>query len=548
MKSINGRGRAARTWVEVLEKLTLRRGLRFLTMLTWQNVLTAKSLLRTVRAWCPRCLEEQRESGEIVYEQLLWTLNTVDACFHHRTRLETTCPRCGKQIPPYAYGFRPGHCSQCRGWLGHPGSAKAAAHETEDLKYQLWVANQMGELIGEAPNQSYDPPRERLTTIVPTFIKRTAGGNTTAFADMVGIDKISIYLWLHRNYVPTTDLMLKICHRIGVSFSDIVTKEDVFSDTDLSKSRQALDQGASVIVRYDEDTLKDRLLAALEEDPPPSLQEVADRLGYTRTSSLRGRCPELTKLLTSKHRAAFPLRRKIRDSAVVKLALQRALKAELPPSVDEIARSLGYAEARSLLQFRRLYDAILIRRAEYKTKYRNGVRLKLKATMLENHPPTLKQVAKRVGYRSTAGLSALDPELSRAISMRHATYRKKQIESLHHDLQSILCEEPPLCLRATASRLGKPCDYLREKYPRECHAIVKRYARFFRKTVKERKARAKVTVRHLALDLGAKGIYPSHTQLRRASNGPIGLDCLEVTAAVNDIRRELISLKRGNRF
>src|SRR5713226_2331435 len=49
MKSLNGRGCTARDWVEIIERLTLQRGLRFLTMLTWCNVLTDQSLLRPVR-------------------------------------------------------------------------------------------------------------------------------------------------------------------------------------------------------------------------------------------------------------------------------------------------------------------------------------------------------------------------------------------------------------------------------------------------------------------------------------------------------------------
>src|SRR5229473_5313755 len=72
MKSLNGRGHTARDWVEIIERLTLQRGLRLLTMLTWRNVLTDQSLLRPVRAWCPQCLEEQSELGGVVYEHLLW--------------------------------------------------------------------------------------------------------------------------------------------------------------------------------------------------------------------------------------------------------------------------------------------------------------------------------------------------------------------------------------------------------------------------------------------------------------------------------------------
>ena len=45
--------------------LTLQTGLRSLTMLPWQDVLFARSLLAPVRRWCPDCYAEmRREHGE----------------------------------------------------------------------------------------------------------------------------------------------------------------------------------------------------------------------------------------------------------------------------------------------------------------------------------------------------------------------------------------------------------------------------------------------------------------------------------------------------
>lgn len=541
LQSISGRGPCAQRWVEVLENLTLQPKLRCLTMLIWRKVLTATP---SVRAWCSQCLQEQRDCGETVYEQLLWTLKTVNACVKHRSRLMTTCPHCGKQPRPFATEFFSGICSCCREWLVYSDTPKRPTVESEDLKYQLWIAKQMGELIAAAPSQSSEPSKDRLTKIVPKLIASTADGNVTAFAEIVGIRRITIYLWLQREYAPTTDLMLKICYRLCVSFSDILTKQGIFADTDSIGNLQTLNQSAAAaMLPHREDTLKNQLLTALQETPPPNLREVADRLGYKRTSSLRARCPELVKLLTSRHRAAFPLRRKIRDSAAVKLALQQALRTDPPPPLDEIARNLGYAESRSLQQYRTLYDAIMNRRADYREKRRNDVRLKLEAVLVEDPPRTLKQVAKSLGYKASTSITGAYPELATAIVTRHVNYRKARPENIRYALQSVLCEEPPISLRATASRLGKCCEYLHHRFPKESGAIVKRYSNFNHNTVRQRKALARTRVRQLALDLSARGLYPSHTRLRSASSGPIGLDCLEVSTALRDIRRRFASLK-----
>jgi hypothetical protein len=67
----------ARNLVEMLEGLTLRNDLRFLTLLFWADVLPKRGLLRRTRARCPACAQQWRTKGQTVYEPLLWTLQAV---------------------------------------------------------------------------------------------------------------------------------------------------------------------------------------------------------------------------------------------------------------------------------------------------------------------------------------------------------------------------------------------------------------------------------------------------------------------------------------
>lgn len=545
MKSLNGRGRTAQDWVEIIERLTLQRGLRLLTMLTWRNVLTDQSLLRPVRAWCPRCLEEQCESEEPIYEQLLWTLGTVNVCIHHQRRLETICPHCHNQALPFAYRSLPGHCSQCRGWLGHSVGEKEpnfTFSEADDFKYQLWVANQMGELIAAAPNQQSDPLRERVTEFIPNCINQITGGNVSAFARVAGLDRCVVNGWLRKQHLPTTDLFLKMCYSIGISFSNLLTK---------SKHSQTAATTTPKALGCNNDLASFTLLAALDENPPPTLQEVADRLGYKNARSLRKRCPELSKLLTTKRRASLPAvrrrsRKKAHDDAGLKLALQQALEEGLPPPLDDIAENLGYSESRPLRRkFSSLCEAIVSRRAGYFVDHRTDLRIKLEAILLEDPPPALTQVTQRLGYKVSISLSRYYPKLCRAISRRYARYRKTQFENIRHQLQAVLFEKPPPSLRVAASRSGyRPC-YLRQRFPKVCQAIVNRYAAFRKKSALERKARAKARIWQLAFDLHAEGTYPSAGQINKASKNPTGLNPSELCAVLRNVRRELGLLKSG---
>ena len=71
----------------IIENLTLQRGLHSLTMLPWMGVLSFKGLLRHEKAWCEDCLEEQHIAGKTVYEPLLWSIEVVKVCPHHKCHL-----------------------------------------------------------------------------------------------------------------------------------------------------------------------------------------------------------------------------------------------------------------------------------------------------------------------------------------------------------------------------------------------------------------------------------------------------------------------------
>lgn len=605
--ALNGLGSTARDWVEVLEELTLQRGLRFLTMLRWQNVLTERSLSRSVRAWCPYCLEEQNQSGGPIYEHLLWALNTVHVCPVHETGLEDHCRRCEKQLRPLADRSLPGYCSRCDLWLGHANHKEK--EKSVDLRYELWVANQMGGLIAAAPEIEADPPKRRVSEFVPTCINEITNGNVSTFGRLVDINKITVYSWCRQNQpVPQTDLLLKVCYRIGVSFVDLLTKDDLshdlelidrsFSETQNVRSRllhrrgevkrallAALKQdpapsvqdvarrlgfktegplrlkypdlckrlsarGRKYVRRRTSRDFRRALIAALKKNPPPSVRELAQELGYQGEGLLRRACPDLCKMLTAKWRK-IPgqpkqrrrAKRNHQDPGAVEKALKQALKEIVAPPLSEIADRLGYASAlvfrkkfpqlceaimerrakpsvehalREALQeefpsslsqiakrfgyvgtpcfrkkFSDLCEAIIARRKECRARQLNSLKIKLEELLIEDPPPTLQAVSKRLGHKSTAILFLSYPDLCQAISKRHATHCKAQFESIGTKLEEFLQENPPPSLRIAARRCGYAPEYLGDKFPKVCQAISKRFAQYRKKRSSERKNKQK---------------------------------------------------------
>lgn len=81
---------------EVIEAATGAHGLSTGTLVALRPVLspTSTGATRRIKAWCPRCYEEDiAEYGEC-YDRLLWALAQVERCPIHRLRLETACPNC----------------------------------------------------------------------------------------------------------------------------------------------------------------------------------------------------------------------------------------------------------------------------------------------------------------------------------------------------------------------------------------------------------------------------------------------------------------------
>ena len=144
----NGVGLPATSTVQVLETLTLRTDLRYLTFLPLAPVLPgkAKSVVRFTKAWCPGCYEEWYETAQMLYDPLLWALQAISICPRHLCRLSTRCPyqECARPLPGVAWRSRVGYCSYCQRWLGVvPQRAKeqSPSHQDAEWQWQQWVAD-----------------------------------------------------------------------------------------------------------------------------------------------------------------------------------------------------------------------------------------------------------------------------------------------------------------------------------------------------------------------------------------------------------------------
>jgi hypothetical protein len=287
-KAMNGTGIMASNWVLGLEKSTLRKDLRFLTLLSWANVLSQKYLFRSARAWCPLCYGHWLKTEQTVYDPLLWSLEVVRICPQHLQPLLSRCIWCNNTLPLLDRRSRSGRCSKCGEWLGSASGAVFPHKKPinpEELNWQLWVTNSVGDLIAAAPLLKSLPSEEKLSKTISDCIDKFAGGILSRFASMIQKKKTTVWGWQKgKTKIPLPDL-LRICYCLKTSPVDFLTKEfsiDLQSDS-VRKLVSVPQKAAQHRRKFDSNKIRHELKKALDgEHPPPSLQAVASRLKYDR--------------------------------------------------------------------------------------------------------------------------------------------------------------------------------------------------------------------------------------------------------------------------
>jgi hypothetical protein len=342
-----------------------------------------------------------------------------------------------------------------------------------------------------------DPPINKVTAFVPACVEKLTNGNVCAFARLVEVHKTTVHGWCYNSRgVPRLDLLFRVCYRLGASLSDLLTKDSVSLNHDLIN--HSLSRMPVTRLRRKNGEIRRAFLTALKCGPAPSIHEFSESLGYKNPDFLYLKYSDLCKKITARyHKSRRYLERiqpshRIRiDDETIKDALQSALNEPVTPSLHEIRKRLGYYKyvGRYVLQrrFPELCQAIVERRAAQQVKYQKHLRRKLKSILGEEPAPTLTEVGKRLGFRGNNYLLEHHPDLCRAIVRRHSEYRKAQFNGIPDKLRAILREEPPVPLRAAATRLGRNPAYLGSRFPDVCQAISKRYLLFKRKRSLENK-------------------------------------------------------------
>jgi AraC-like DNA-binding protein len=548
--AINGVGTSAQQAAQALGNLTLRPELRYLTLLPFEKLFPKPFLFRKIRAWCSACYEQMSSRGEPIYEPLLWCLKLVDVCPRHRLLLATTCPRCRQSQRPLYATSRPGFCSRCGFWLG--STTEQSEHPLPacvPTEYQLWLADALGELLANAPEVEPERLRDRARSALLAYAKTFTEGNRSAVTYMAGFRHNGLLAWFNGSQEPRIDTLLRTWYKLRLPI--ICLLKDTFPEVSSAIQAQgALEIGRArkVAPNRSREQIRLALQEALHEQPAPSVNEIARRLGYSTTERLRDAdrilCRQIALNYRRSGRSHWWRRRgakPICELPEMKAVLEDYLASDksIPP-LDCIARSLGFATDQSLRKkLPELCCALSARIAAQKRARIAAIETVLEQALREIPPQSLLQLAQQIGFSTSCVLKAHAPILYEEFKKYRQVYETRQRVELRDKLAAVLLECPPPSLRSIYSRFGVTESIMNTNFPDLRRKIRLRYLQHQRRQSEARRDALRTEVREIVGMLHNQGVCPSVPRvtnlLKSGSLREWGIIC----SAVNDARKEL---------
>jgi transcriptional regulator with XRE-family HTH domain len=485
---LNGMGSLVEMIVPAFEQLTLQHKLHSMTMLTWKGILSHHKLLRSHRAWCAFCYEEQSIEKKPIYDPLIWSVEPVSVCHLHHYKLCQICPRCNRNSYPFNSNYRPGYCSCCKEWLGTRGNKKALRCAKEptaaELSEQISNIDIIGDLLSKSSDIKLLPTYRGFVVNLTKHIDKDADSSLNLFSEISGIWSGTIRRLLHGFSRVTIKMLCKICSKLNVSPIDLlINKQNEVNPERSSVERKEVSSSVMRPTPWNE--VESKLRSALLEYPPPSLEAVADSMGYYR-ARIKSNFPKLSEQIISRYK--------------------EYLKSK-HPSPDEVQKVFTSA-------------------------------------LKEQPPPSLQSVFRRLGCRDTGYYYYTHYEQwCIKVARRYKSYRDKPFnrDSAQEELQAALIEDPPPSFSAIAKRLGHSREFVRQKFPELSKAIVARYLKYLADLRKHKAERLRKEIRNAIRQITASGLYVSEarvkTQVRNHLPGP-GRDSL-FKQAFREIKAEM---------
>ncbi|WP_042142793.1 TniQ family protein [Paucisalibacillus sp. EB02] len=329
---MNGRGKLAKEFIELTEKLTGRSDISFTTLFRFSSILPERGLLKRTKSWCPKCYEESKLKSEDIYDQLIWNFQCVDLCIIHKTPLLDLCEHCKYAVPLINRKSMPGYCSRCGNWLGSIFYTNDKySGDTNEFITDIML---IGELLAK---DDMDFSNANLGRTLNYYVTKVFEGSQNKAAKYMNIPKSTFRGWISGETLPNIYYQLRICKVLGVSIIDLLQRQEPVKKLD---SSDTVSLGKK---SYDHEEIKKTLNKVIMEKTPVSISAIAKIIGCDRKLLTRMYEIECNKIKENYN--AFLKEKKAENLHIknekLKEAFNSLLKKGVYPSRRRIEETLG---------------------------------------------------------------------------------------------------------------------------------------------------------------------------------------------------------------
>jgi hypothetical protein len=204
----------------------------------------------------------------------------------------------------------------------------------------------------------------------------------------------------------------------------------------------------------------------------------------------------------------------------IEIKLKAMLQEYPPPSMEAVARKLGYYPPKIRLRFPELCEQIISRYKEHQKDSHPSpaeVRRVFRIALKEVPPPSLQMIIRSLGCKSTGYYYYRNyGDLCLKVSKRFKEYRTICFNKSkdRRRLEAALAEEPPPSFSEVARRFRRKRDFLRQKFPELSKAITARYKHYQSALRKENAYRLRNVIREVIGQIIASGFYISEAKVK----------------------------------
>ena len=518
----NGLGKDSEILLRNLEAATGRSRLHLLTLSVLDGAISHPSVFRTTEAWCPGCLERWRATDAPVYSPLLWALRIVKVCPVHVFLLRDRCPHCQSQFATLRAWALPGYCSICSQWLG-TSDVPVSNGSADDHRYDLWAATSVGELLAAVPRLQSDNLPAVLRANLQRCLNQSEGATKERLAALAGAGPCNFHAWISGRIRPTLDHLCRLAYQINLPLIQLFQcvpaewrgPDHLGQETDNLRVRFRSEP------RIERGELRRILDAVLTENPAPSVAEVARRLKFRRTQTLWSREAELCRQIAVRRRESglrpratgqlYPRSRRRHAEAT----LRGYLAGKSPPSINEIASKMGYKGSGGIRErFPELCGAIVAKRKQQVLLKHETIRRALEDARAETPPPSLKEIGRRLGYTAEGTVVGLLPDLCHSYKEWRKDWSEDHRNKIGLLIREWLAAEAQPTVSSVCRNFGFSEAYFLENFPEENAEVVRRSAECARKTREACVAALHEKVFTTVQDLIQRDLYPSLPRVR----------------------------------